>query len=88
MIDKQTQQFFDHWNEHCMADFLFMRSQAGIEWFRELRCLAADITVDEYRKYAEWLAEEMQKAVDNDDAHRTTMLAMNAFDNQMRFIWA
>lgn len=86
-MDKQTQQFFDHWNEHCMADFLFMRSQSGIAWFRELRRLATDIPVDNWRQYALWLTEETKQAINNDDANRITKLAMNAFDNQMRLIW-
>ena len=88
MMDKQTEQFFDHWNEHCLSDFCFLSSQSGSKWFRELRRLAVDIPVDNYRKYALWLTDEMQKAVDNDDVHRATRLAMNAFDNQMRLIWA
>ena len=88
MMDKQTEQFFDHWNEHCLSDFCFLRSQSGSKWFRELRYLAEHIPAENWRKYALWLVGEAQKAVDHRDSSRFTALSMNAFDNQMRLIWA
>lgn len=88
MLDKETQQFFDLWHEHSMSDFLFYGSKDGIKWFRELRNLAAQIPVENWRKYALWLVGEAEKAAERRDARRMTALDMNAFDNHMRLIWS
>lgn len=88
MLDKPTQQFFDLVHEHSMSDWRFYGSQAGAEWFRELRHLAAQIPAENWREYARWLVGEAEAAAKRRDARRMTALAMNAFDNQMRLIWA
>ena len=88
ILDKHTERFFDLLHEHSMSDWRFYGSQAGAEWFRELRNLAVRIPSENLRKYALWLVGEAGKAVERRDARRMTALAMNAFDNHMRLIWA
>lgn len=88
MPDRETERFFDLWHEHSMSDWRFYGSQAGAEWFRELRHLAAQIPTENWREYALWLVGEAGKAAERRDARRMTALAMNAFDNHTRLIWA
>ena len=88
MTDKPTQQFFELWHEHSMSDWRFYGSRAGTEWFGELRRLAERIPAENWRKYALWLVGEAETAAERRDARRMTALAMNAFDNHMRLIWA
>lgn len=88
MPDRETERFFDLWHEHSMSDWRFYGSQAGAEWFRELRHLAAQIPAENWREYALWLVGEAETSAERRDARRMTALALNAFDNHRRLIWA
>ena len=88
MIDKSTQEFFDLVHEHAASDFAFFRSRMGAEWFGDLRRAALQIPVEKWREYALSLIEELQKAVEWQDARMMTMLFSNAYGNHMRLIWA
>ena len=88
MPDKETQQFFDLVHEHSMSDWRFYNSRAGAEWFGNLRRAAALIRTENWKVYAETLTGELEKAAERRDARQMTGLFLNAFDNQMRLIWA
>lgn len=86
-MEANTERFFNLYHEHTMSDWRFFRSGEGKQWFRELRHLASEMQGNN-RKYAEWLVEETSKAVKEKDAKWFMALAMNAFDTQMKLIWA
>ena len=88
ILDKHTERFFDLLHEHSMSDWRFYGSRAGAEWFGDLRRAAAQIQAENWKTYAETLIGELEKAAERRDAHRMTGLFLNAFDNQMRLIWA
>ena len=88
MLDKPTARFFDLWHEHSMSDWRFYRSRAGAEWFGELRRRAKQIPAENWRHYALELVGEAELAAERRDARRFMDLAMNAFDNHTRLIWA
>ena len=83
-----TQRFFDLVHEHAMSDWRFYGSRAGTEWFGDLLRAAKQIQSSRWKGYALWLIGELEKAAERRDAHRMTGLFLNAFDNQMRLIWA
>ena len=56
--------------------------------FARIKKAAAQIQAENWKTYAETLIGELEKAAERRDAHRMTGLFLNAFDNQMRLIWA